>query len=317
MKASKLLWSVLILIIFRPASGYAQISQIEVSAKYNPLSKYLPPADSASKPGKASQSEFNVGALVNIHTRIDTATGRVRSLGSNIQARYTSFSRDGYNKEILPPELYALNVGFFYYSTINRKWAYNVFLNTAINSDFKEVDKNDAFLTGGAVFIRQFTPNFSLGVGAIVHNNLGGFMPWPALTVDWKMGGKFRLDIRTPDKSAGIAHYVGITYATSNKWNMSFAFQPEVLSYDVTTSSERKNRLMSFWQLPFTLSSAIRVGNFEIIPRVGFTALRRYAYGEKKVSEMFTEYPYHGLGTNLIYGIGFKYRPSIRAKNSR
>ncbi|WP_353718855.1 DUF6268 family outer membrane beta-barrel protein [Dyadobacter sp. 676] len=299
----------MILIMFRALAGYAQVSEIEVSAKYHPASGYLSPADSVSRPGKAIQSEINVSALINIHTRIDSATGKIRSLGSNVHARYTGFSRDGYNALILPSELYAVNVGLYYYSTINWKWAYNVFLNTAVNSDFEQVDKNDAFLAGGAVFIRGFTPNFSLGFGAIVHNNLGAFMPWPALTVDWKMGGKFKLNIRTPDKSAGIAHYVGISYIPNYRWNISFAFQPEVLSYDVATNSERKNRLMSFWQLPFTLSPTFRAGNFQIIPKLGFTALRRYAYGEKKVSEMFTEYPYHGLGTNLIYGIGIKYRP--------
>ncbi|SDF59489.1 hypothetical protein SAMN04487996_111224 [Dyadobacter soli] len=307
MKANKSLLAT-ILLGMSYAACFAQVSQIELSGRYNPSSKYLPPVDSVSKPGTVVQSEVNAAALINFYTGVDSLN-QVRSFGSNVQFRYTNFSRTGYNKLILPADLYCINVGLYYYSTLNQKWAYNVFLNTALNSDFKEVDKNDLFLAAGAVFIREFTPNFSLGFGAIVHNNLGGFMPWPALTVDWKMGGKFRLDIRTPDKSPGIAHYVGVSYAATSKVNLSFAFRPEVISYDVTTNQERTNRLMSFWQLPFTLSSAFQVGDFEIIPSIGFTALRRYAYGEKKVSEMFTEYPYHGLGTNLIYGVGVKYRP--------
>ncbi|KAA0993542.1 DUF6268 family outer membrane beta-barrel protein [Dyadobacter aurulentus] len=308
MKTTKFLQAAMALLIANNLTCYAQISQIEISGRYNPTSKYLPPADSSSKPGKAVQSEINAAAQINFYTGVDSLN-RIRSFGSNVQFRYTNFSRNGYNELILPTDLYCTNVGLYYYSTINQKWAYNVFFNTALNTDFKKIDKNDIFLAGGAVLSREFTPNFSLGFGALVHNNLGGFMPWPALTVDWKMGGKFRLDIRTPDKSPGIAHYVGISYAAYSKLNLSLAFQPEVVSYDVTPNRERTNRLMSFWQLPFTLSSAFQVGDFEIIPSVGFTALRRYAYGEKKISEMFTEYPYHGLGTNLIYGLGIKYRP--------
>lgn len=308
MKASRLFLAALALLLTNNLACFAQLSTIEVSGNYNPASKYLPPVDSISKPGKAVQREINAAALINFYTGIDSSN-RIRSFGSNVQFRYSNFSRDGYNKLILPSELYCTNIGLYYYSTINRKWAYNLFLNTGLNSDLKKVDKNDVFLAGGAVLIREFTPNFSLGFGALVHNTLGGFMPWPALTVNWKMGGKFRLDIRTPDKSAGLAHYIGVSYAVNKVWSTSFAFKPEVISYDVTTNQQRANRLMSFWQLPFTLSSSLHIGNFEIIPNIGFTALRRYAYGEKKVSEMFTKYPYYGLGTNLIYGIGIKYKP--------
>jgi len=312
MKANNVLLSGLVVSIFSPLVSFAQISELEVSGRFHPSSNYTAPADSVSKAGKAIQAELNLTTSVNIHTRVNQETGKVHALGANIQARYTSFSRGGYHRQILPADLYCLNLGLYYYSMFSKKWAYNVFLNTAVNSDLKQVDWNDAFVTGGVVFIRQFSPNFSLGFGAIVHNNLGAFVPWPALTVDWKMGGKFKLEIRTPDKAPGIAHHVGISYAASKSLNLSFAFQPEVLSYDITTNHDIRNRLMSFWQLPFTLSGAFRTGDFEIIPRLGFTALRKYAYGEKKIAEMFTEYPYHGLATNLIFGIGIKYKPLKR-----
>lgn len=306
MKVNSYFFLGLVSLLLAATCSYAQLTAIETGARHSPSSGYIPPKDSADKQGKASQSEINLAAMINLYTHIDTTTGKVRSFGSNIQARYTSFSRDGYNKLILPAELYCFNVGLFYYKTINKKWAYNIFVNTALNSDLQQVDKNDVFITGGAVFLRRFTPNFSLGIGAILHNNLGSFMPWPALTVDWKMGSKFKLDIRTPDKAPGIAHYVGISYAANSMWNFSFAFQPELLSYDVTTTGKINNRLMSFWQLPFTFSPAFRTGNLEVMPRIGLTALRSYAYGEKKTDKMFTKYPYHGLGANLTIGIGLK-----------
>ena len=312
MKANKLFLFVLLLSGACPAVVSSQVTQVEVAARYHPASKYLPPSDSMPKDGKAGQSELNLSTQVNIYTRVDSSSGKVRSLGSNIQGRYTTFSRTGYNNQILPSKLYCFNVGLYYYSSISPKWAYTAFVNTALNSDMEQIDKNDLFVTGGAVFIRRFSPDFSLGLGAIVHNNLGGFMPWPALTVDWKIGNKFKLDIRTPDKSPGIAHYVGVSFIPDELWSLSFAFQPEVLSYDVTPGNDIKNRLMNFWQLPFTLSAALRMGDFEIIPRIGFTALRSYAYGEKNVREMFTKYPYHSLGANLNFGIGIKYQPFNR-----
>lgn len=298
----------MVIICLAPALGFTQITELELSTRYHPVSGYLAPTDSLPKNGKATQVEVNLASRINFYTKVDSSTGKIRSLGSTVHGRYTGFSRSGYNGLILPSELYSFNAGLYYYATLNKKWAYNIIFNPAINSDLQQVDKNDIFIVAGAVFIRQFSPNFRLGFGAIVHNNLGGFMPWPALMVDWKLGGKFRLDIRTPDKGPGIAHYVGVSYAASNTWNLSFAFQPEVLSYDVTPRADINNRLMSFWQLPFTLSSSFRTGAVEIIPSVGFTALRKYAYGEKKIGEMFTSYPYHGLGANLTFGMGIRYK---------
>lgn len=297
-----------ILIFIIPYLGNAQGNDIKLAVNYHPDSKYVAPADSISRDGSSSQLEISINSHINLYTKIDTLTGKVRLLNAAVFTKKTSFSNTGFNREILPNDLYSLSAGLSYYSTMNQKWAYTLFLNSALNSDFSAVDYNDIFLTGGVIFIRQFSPNLRLGFGAIVHNNLGTPMFWPALSVYWHFGERFNIDIRVPDEGQGLAYTIGVGYELKKNLKLGFAFKPQMTSYDVEIRKNIDNRLMNYWQLPFELSGIYTQGNFEYTATVGFTALRSFAYAEKKLENMFTEYPYYGLNTNLLFSTGVKYR---------
>lgn len=133
-------------------------------------------------------------------------------------------------------------------------------------------------------------------------------MFWPALSVYWHFGQQFSLDIKVPDEGLGIAYTIGVRYQVTEKLKTGFTFKPELTSYDVETRRAIDNRLMNFWQLPFELSGAYEHGGLEYGASIGFTALRRFAYAEKNLENMFTEYPYYGLGTNLFISTSVKYK---------
>lgn len=299
---------ILILIILIPYICKGQENNLKFNINYHPESKYVAPLDSASRDGSSSQLEIALSSHFDLYKKIDTVSGKVKLLNASIYAKQTSFSNSGFNKEILPDELYSVSAGISYYSSMNEKWAYTLFLNSAINSDFIEIDYNDLFLTGGVQFIRHFSPNFRLGFGVIVHNNLGKPMVWPALSVYWRFGGRFNFDISVPDEGHGLAYAVGVGYKYNNHLKFGFAFKPQVISYDVEMRNAIDNRLMNFWQLPFELSGTYSKGKLDYTANVGFTALRSFAYAEKDIKNMFTKYPYHSLNTNLMFGLGIKYR---------
>jgi len=232
----------------------------------------------------------------------------VKLLNGAIFGKYTSFSNTGFNEQILPDDLYSLSAGISYYATLNRKWAYALFLNAAVNSDLIAVDYNDLFLTGGIQFIRHFSPTFRLGFGAIIHNNLGKPMFWPALSVYWNFGNRFNFDIRVPDEGNGLAYTIGVGYKYKENLKFGFAFKPQTISYDVELKNAINNRLMNYWQLPFELSAAYSKNKLEYTANIGFTSLRSFAYAEKDIKNMFTKYPYHSLSANIAFGLGIKYR---------
>ncbi|MDJ1469260.1 DUF6268 family outer membrane beta-barrel protein [Xanthocytophaga flava] len=296
------------LIICVPCFCSAQGNDVEINAKYHPTSRYVPPMDSSSRIGSSRQVEFTLSSHISLYKKIDTTTGKVKLLNGAFFGKKTPFSNSGYNKQILPDDLYSISAGISYYASINKTWAYTLFLNSALNTDFISVDYNDLFLTGGVQFIRQFSPRFRLGFGAIIHNNLGKPMFWPALSVYWNFGRRFNVDIRVPDEGNGLAYTIGVGYQYNDHFKLGFAFKPYTISYDVERKNEINNRLMNYWQLPFELSGTYTRGHFGYTATIGFTALRSFAYAEKDIKNMFTKYPYHSLSTNLIFGAGIKYR---------
>jgi len=285
----------------------AQQSEIKLDINHSPASRYQAPPDSSKKKGNSSQQEINLSGKLPLFLRIDTASGKIRSLGASAHLRYTHFGNTGYTHEILPSHLFASALGVSYYSTMKRNWAYTLFLNAGVNTDFREVDFNDLFINGGLIFLKQFSKSFRLGVGVIVHNQLGTPMVWPALTADWQPGRKFKLDIRVPDEAQGIAYKIGIAYQLKKPLIAEFAFRPQAVSYDVTTTHAIPNRLMNYWQLPFELNLKYRRGRIGWTGGIGFNALRSFAYSEKKLEKMFTSYPYHSLGANWFMHAGVRW----------
>ncbi|UYQ93408.1 DUF6268 family outer membrane beta-barrel protein [Chitinophaga horti] len=304
MRLHRFLYTVALLLC--AAGTHAQLRDVTASYYFHPDSKYLPPLDSADQKGSTQHNEFNLNMNMTLRQRIDTTTGKVSMLSASVWGRYSVLRSSGFNKAILPTSLLASNLGLQYYATISQRWSYAAFLSGGLNTGFKEIDFNDIFLSGGVIFIRQFSPKFRLGMGVLVHNTFGTPLVWPAITADWRFGNKFKLDIRVPDEGPGIAYKIGIAYQLNPRWQAEFAFKPHVLTYDVKQTAAIDNRLMSFWQLPFGLNLHTKRGPVEFFGGAGFTALRRFGYGEKKLSKMFAKYPYYGLGANLFVNAGVK-----------
>lgn len=292
--------------LFFVTPAYAQVRTIGLSYNFHPASNYAPPADSVDRDGRTQLSEINFQSNLTLRQKIDTGTAKVRLLSATIWGRYSVLRNEGFNKTILPSRLLASNVGLQYYRTINPRWSYIAFVSGRINSDLKRIDLHDVFLSGGVIFLRQFSPKFRLGMGLLVHNTFGTPLPWPAITVDWRPGNRLQLDIRVPDEGAGIAYKLGLAYKLNKRWHTEFSFKPHALTYDVEPVGKINNRLMSFWQLPFGLSLHAKTKQAEFFGGVGFTALRSFSYAEKKLSKMFSKFPYHGLGAHLFINAGMK-----------
>lgn len=309
MRNRNCIWLILCtgLIFGLPRICMAQTNDFEIHVKYHPVSKYVPPLDSVGKTGSSRLIETGFNSHFSLYKKIDTVNGKVKLLNGAVFGKHTALSNTGFNEQILPDDLYSISAAVSFYSVLNRKWAYTLFLNSALNSDFLSVDYNDVFLTGGLQFIRNFSPQFRLGFGVIIHNNLGKPMFWPALSVYWRFGGRFNFDIRVPDEGQGLAYSVGAGYQYNDKLRFAFAFKPQNISYDVKPGKSINNRLMNFWQLPFELSGIYTKGHFGYTANLGFSALRSFAYAEKDIKNMFTKYPYHGLRANLTFGAGIRY----------
>ncbi|NSL87970.1 hypothetical protein ECE50_014070 [Chitinophaga sp. Mgbs1] len=284
-----------------------RITTVQVSAEYVPSSRYIRPEDSVKTHHTTTQQRINTALGFSLYNRIDTATGAVRSLTGIISGSYSRWQHKDYERAVFPEELFAGDLGLSYYRTLRNRWAFLGMASAGIYSDMKEIDGNDIFINAGGAFIKQFRPNFALGFGLFVNTSFGNPMVWPTLLVQWKMGGRYKLNINVPDKGPGLAFNVGVTRIFSKQYELSLAFKPRQMTYDITRLTDDK-RLMSYWELPIGIENRWHLKNIDLFIGGGIMPLRSAEFEEKKVSKMFSRRPGHKLATNGYFNIGFQWK---------
>ncbi len=296
----------LLLHVISIEQSFAQVklTTISVGSDFLPASRYIRPKDSVKTHSKTIHNRFSAELGFSLFRKIDTNTGKVRFLTANLRGNYTAFKNKDYSAIIFPEKLLASDLGFQYYTSLKKRWAFIAFLSAGIYSDLEAVSANDVFATAGGIFIKKFRPNLSVGFGLIVNNSLGSLLVWPALSVDWQLGKKYKLNINVPDNGLGLAYNIGLTYPAGKHHELTLAFRPRQLTYDVENNPT--NRLMSYWELPVGLQSRWRFSGLSFFASGGLMALRSVQFGEKKLSKMFHHYPAHRLAANFYLGAGIQ-----------
>lgn len=311
MKANllKLLFTaVLFLQAGRIATAQIAFKDLTFTARYLPGSSYVPPGDSVDRSGQTTQKDLALHGNITLGQSVDQATGKVRMWTGTFGAMLTSMHHKDYEISLLPETLLGTYAGVQHYRTLNPRWGLTVFAQAGLYSDLEKIDGNDLFVTAGVLGIRHFSEQLNLGVGVIVHNSFGTPMVWPALTVNWKMGGRLKLDVRVPDNGPGLAYKIGVQYQFRPELGLEFSFKPGCMTYDVEKYAESGRRLMSFWQLPLGLELKWEKEHLRLFGGGGLMALRSYSFGEKKLSKMFSEYPYYGIGTQMFLQAGVQWK---------
>jgi hypothetical protein len=253
------------------------------------------------------QNRYNAVLNFNLSTKIDTVKKSVRFWSATVNTDYLTMSNKDYVQEIFPKSLVASNISVQHYRSLQNRWGFLALVSIGINSDLKKVDDNDVFINAGGIFIKNYTQNFSLGFGLFVNNNFGKPLPWPAITANWQLGNKYKLNINVPDRAPGLAYNISFTSVINELTDLSVFFKPSVVSYDVENALENK-RLLNNWQIPIGLENQWHTKQIDFFINGGLMALRSFDYAEKDLAKMFAKNPYHHLNANFFLGVGLKYR---------
>lgn len=285
-----------------------KITEVTVGTSFIPSSRYIRPEDSVKTHASTIQYRFNAGLAFQLASHIDTATGKVRTWSGSLNGIFTRQQNQDYQKQIFPDDLFAADISIQHYRSLHNRWAFLGLVSVGLYSDLRQVDGNDIFVNAGGIFIKQFARNFSLGFGGFVNNNFGAPMLWPALFVQWRLDGKYRLDISVPDKGPGLAYNISITRKFNPQYELSLGFKPRLMTYDVENRSNPDKRLMGCWELPIGLENHWHMGRVEIFGGGGIMPLRSTSFGEKKISDIFSKKPAHKLATNFYLNAGARIR---------
>lgn len=302
-------------------NSYCQIKlkDIKVSNQFIPASNYLMPYQDTLNlsdgkvyshkrmPSQTQQSRINLELNVSLSASFDTTTGSVKLWDAMINSDHMLLHNRAYNEKVFPGCLSATSVTITHIRSLKNQWAFMGILSAGINTDYIKVDANDIFMMAGSLWVKTFSPGFSLGVGLMVHNSFGKPLPWPLITANWNIGKKYKLNIDIPDKGPGLAYKISLRYQKNEKTDASLYFKPSTTAYDISYMPADK-RLLNYWQIPIGAELQTHARHFDVSYNCGLMALRSFGYADKKISEMFARYPYHQLRANMFFGINLKYK---------
>ncbi len=260
-----------------------------ISVDYLPASRYVRPEDGVKTKSKTAQVRYNFGAVFMLSNFADTITAKTRSWSLAASGSYSRLKNQDYDRHLFPEELLGAQVLLQHSRSIGKRWTIAGMLSLGLYTDLLKVDKNDVFINGGVLFMKQHSEKFSYGLGAVVTNSFGSPMVLPAFLLRWQTGGRYRLDIDFPEK-------ISVTGRLSRNTDLALALRPRGGIYHVE-QHPRDQPLMGYMEISAGLESTWHLGKQLDFVLAGGSILtsgvtfRRKKYRRSSRIKVCTAYP--------------------------
>jgi hypothetical protein len=273
---------------------------IGISMDYLPASHYIRPEDSMRTQSTTAQERYNFAAAFMLHNREDTVTGKVRNWSIAASGSYTRFANKEYDQEVFPEKLLGMQVLLQHYRSIGNRWSMVGIISLGLYTDLEQIDKEDVFVNGGVLFVKQHSPRFSYGIGAMFTNSFGTPMLLPAFLVRWQTGGRYRLDLDFPEK-------ISVSRTLSKRTDIALAIRTRGAVYDVLKRPGNQ-RLMGYMEISAGLESTWHLSRqVDFVASGGCILTSGVTFQEKKLSEMFSDKDMHRFATNYFLSGGLRW----------
>ena len=184
-------------------------------------------------------------------------------------------------------EIMNLQLGIFHLRPLNDKWSMMANIGAGVFTpfmDFSKIRGKHILGSAGIIFIRHLLPNLDIGGGAALNTSLGYPMVFPSFYLDWRLEGKFNVNVSLSqglEVSAGytINDYLGLSLVGTMNG------QTALLEKD-------GEKIMFTHQYIVTgLRPEIKFGKtgISLTAMGGINAVRPTAYNELSLKGMFAE----------------------------
>lgn len=109
-------------------------------------------------------------------------------------ASYTSMNNKNLQSYIDVDQIINMQLNLTHICPINKRWLLLTTIGAGVYTT-SDVKLKNILGQGGAVFIRQFKPNLSLGAGLAINNTFGYPMLFPAIYFDWSTEGRYQIKV--------------------------------------------------------------------------------------------------------------------------
>ncbi|QNK61628.1 hypothetical protein H7F33_13810 [Pedobacter sp. PAMC26386] len=293
----------ILLLILSGKSVVAQFSPpntLEINVTYSPESKYTQ-KDGDLEDTKKTQKRIDLGYSFLISDKVDPVTKRLSRWTGFIDGSYTQMSNKVSEKDVMPEKLLSSQLGVSYFRSMGNNWGMLNILSAGVNSDLKKVDVHDLFVNGGVLFIKTYSPRFSIGFGGFVVNALNAPMLFPAFAVHFQTDGKLKFNVDIPTE-------VSAAYDVTKKMELKLAFKFRNMIYDTENKNDPQKRYLNYMELPLGLENKWKSKHFDFVLGGGYMFLRNYSFNEGGLKHMYDDVAFNKLGGNFYVNAGIRYR---------
>ncbi len=247
-------------ILFCTVAG-AQISfKTEYIGSSHYMHKYWPDDDSRSPAEKVGNSRgsavvYSGSANIPFYMKMNE-NDRPTAWGIGLSGAYTSLDNRDFTGAMVS-EILNLQLGLFHIRPIGERWSMMASLGAGAFTPFARLSNirwDHVLASGGVIFIWHLRPNLDLGGGLAINNSLGHPMVFPALYVNWRLDGRFKVNVAMMD---GIELSGG--YEFTDRFKLSLAFE---MNGQMALLKENGKRMMfSHQYMVAGLRPEIRLGD--------------------------------------------------------
>ncbi len=293
-------------IFFCTAAG----AQITFKTEYIGGSHYMYLPNDEAKPEKISSANgsslvYSGSANIPFYMKVNERN-RPTAWGIGLGGSYASLDNRGFTGYMaLPSEIMNLSLGFFHLRPLGDKMSMMANLGAGLFtpfSRFPDIGWEHVLGSGGVVFIWHLGPNLYLGAGLAANNSLGYPMVFPALYLDWRLDGRFKVNVSMME---GIELAAG--YEFCDRFRLSLAF--EMNGQMALLKQDGKRMMFSHQYMVAGLKPEVRLGKsgLSLFAMAGLNAMRPAEYSSLTLRAMFAsvESYYFRASPYASAGIGF------------
>lgn len=284
------------------------LNTIDVNTMYAPSSKYTQ-HDGNIQNTEKTQKRIDMGYSFLISEKIDTTTHKINQWTGTVNGSYTLMDSKAGDRDIIPNRLFGSQFGISNLRSLNNKWLMVSLFSVGVNSDLVKVNFHDLYINGGVIFIKNYSPAFSLGFGGIVFNALNTPIVLPAIILHLRTEGRFKFNIDPPTE-------ISTTYDMTSKMELKLSVKLRTMSYDTENVTDPKRRYLSYTEFPLGLENKWKSKHFDFILGGGYLLSRNFRLKESGISNIFKSQPANKLGGNVFINAGIRYKLKASVKKN-
>ncbi len=247
--------------------------------------KYNEDDEKAEKVGNSKGSSLVYSGSISVPFYMKmNENNRPTAWGVSLGGSYASLDNHDFTTDMVS-EIMNLSFGFFHMRPLGEKWSMMASLGAGIftpHASFRDIGWEHILGSGGVIFIWHLRHNLDLGGGLAANNSLGYPMIFPALYINWRLDGKFKVNVAMMD---GIELSGG--YEFTDWFLLSLAF--EMNGQMALLKQDGKRMMFSHQYMTLGLKPEVKLGKsgLSLFAMAGMSAHRPAEYSELTLKSLF------------------------------